>query len=494
MREFLTSRFPGFLNPLLRIGLVLPLLASAFLGGQTSDEDLAAHQSRAQRAEARQDFATAVSEYQILVRALPTNAELESNLGVALYFHRDFSQAAEAMRRAIHLKPELYAPHLFLGLAMAQLSRPDAAVPELEKAIALNSADPLAHTWLGYEYTAQSRFEKAAAQFEIAAEEKPGDQDVWFALGRCYLELGKAATAELTVSYPDGGRVWQLAAEQYEAQGKRDKALSFYAGALERRPGIESLQQKILALGGAVPTTKPGPAASHAPEDQLYDSVEQYETKSRSAFERVSQIDPNSYRAHQVLAESHVAANNYDAAIAEYRAVLEQKSDLPGIHGELCNALSRVAKIQEAIAECDAELAVSPYSADAYVQAARVRLLAGDDARAAVLLDQGLKLDRPPIVAYKLLAKVTFARRQYPETIAALTRYLSVETKDSSAYYLLARAYKAAGNPEKMNRAIADYKRTSAFAESQGQAPRALDSNRDEDAAAEIKKEEQNPF
>src|SRR5579863_5678411 len=99
---------------------ILPIFAIA----QNTDEQLAVLQQRAQVAEAKEDFATAVREYKALVQAVPKNAELESNLGVALYFNHDFPQAVDELRRAEELKPSLYAPHLFLGLSMAQLGRP----------------------------------------------------------------------------------------------------------------------------------------------------------------------------------------------------------------------------------------------------------------------------------------------------------------------------------------------------------------------------------
>lgn len=458
---------------------------------QDADEQLALHQQRARDAEAKQDFATAVREYRILVRAVPNNAELESNLGVALYFHQDFKEAAETMRRAEAQKPALYTPHLFLGLAMAQLGRPDASVPELEKAVAINSSDPLARTWLGYEYTAQSRFEQAAGQLQIAAQLKPDDQDAWFALGRCYLELGKKAAVALLHDAPDSGRSWQLAAEQYEAQGNTGKALKLYLAALHRRSDVASLREKVKALGGDPPTGSTGShTADHAEEDRLYALVHSWQAKARESFERVAQIDPDSYRAHQVLGDSLAASDRFDDAIPEYRKVLERKPDLPGIHGDLCNALSRTGRIQEAIKECEAEIARSPYSADAYVQAARLHVLTDDNAQAAALLQKAVSLHRPPASAYKLEARVEVANKQYPAAVQSLNRYLSAEPNDASAWFLLARAYKAVGNTAKMNQAIATYKKTSEAAKGTEDVQRALDTQHDHDLPGEADQKE----
>ena len=458
------------------------------------DQALALHQQRAREAETRQDFATAVREYQVLVRAVPNNPELESNLGVALYFNHQFKEAAEVLGRAETRKPGLFTPHLFLGLAMAQLGRPDAAVPELEKAVAINGADPMAHTWLGYEYTSQSRFEKAAGQLEIAAQQKPDDQDAWFALGRCNLELGKQATIELLQHDPDGGRAWQLAAEQYEAQGNREKALKLYIAALQRRPDLAGLREKIAALGGQPDAPAPAQNMSSGEDDRLYALVHSCQEKARKSFERVAQIDSDSYRAHQVLGDSLAASDRFDDAILEYRKVLERKPDLPGIHGDLCNALSRTARIQEALKECDAEIAISPYSSAAYVQVARLYVLKDDSAGAAAMLQKALALDRPPVAAYKLKAKIDLAQKQYAQAIAALNRYVSVERKDASAWFLLARAYKAVGDTTKMTQAIATYKQTSDAARGNGEVQRALDTESDHALPGESDEKEGSPL
>ena len=109
---------------------------------------------------------------------------MQSNLGVALYFNHELTQALKVFRTAINLNAGLVAPHLFSGLARYRLSDPDAAVPELEKAISLNPSDAIAHTWLGYAYSAQLRYEPALKELGIAQELDPNNVDVWFALGQ----------------------------------------------------------------------------------------------------------------------------------------------------------------------------------------------------------------------------------------------------------------------------------------------------------------------
>jgi tetratricopeptide (TPR) repeat protein len=464
----------------LKAGFVaLLLVASALhLPGQATSDDLAECQQIAQHAEERGDFGTAVREYERLANRLPRSPEVQSNLGVALYFHHDYGKAAAAFRRSIALKESLYAPHLFLGLTLAKLSHPAAAAAELKKAVAINGTDPVAHMSLGSEYTDISQFEAAIAQFKIAAQEKPEDPDIWYALGQSYLDLGNEETTRLVRLAPDGGRVWQLAGEQFEARGNSGKALELYIGAFKRRPDLEDLRTKIIALGGQPPAAKPEVSGTRALEDEIYARIKGDAALTRNAFERVALIAPDSSRAHQILANSYAAADRFEEAIKEYQMVLQRAPELPGTHAALCDALSRVGQISEAIKECEAEIALAPFNAEAYTGAARVLLLAHEDEQAENLLDKALTLESPPAFVYKLLGKLSLDQKKYRRAREMLSKYLSTETMDASAYYLLARACRFTGDQQCMDQAIAAFKRTSDAAKNTNEVQHVLDANR----------------
>ncbi len=209
---------------------------------QTIPQEAAAHARAAQDAERRNDFPTAVREYDYVLTQIPRNAEMQSNLGVALYFNHELSRAIAVFRRAMALNTNLLAPHLFSGLAWYRLSHPDAAVPELETAVHINPSDVIARTWLGYAYVAQSRYDSALKEFQAACQLDPNNIDVWYALGQTQLQIGKAATLQLLGIAPDGGRTWQLAGEQAQLQGNRRDALEDFMGAFHRRPDLTELR------------------------------------------------------------------------------------------------------------------------------------------------------------------------------------------------------------------------------------------------------------
>lgn len=453
---------------------VLAASMTMSLFAQSPADDLSMHAEHAQQAEKQGDFSTAVREYQYLARQLPRNAELQSNLGVALYFNHQWEQAIAVFHKALTLNANLLAPHLFTGLAWYQLSKPDAAVPELETAVRLRSSDVLARTWLGYAYVAQSRYEAAAKQFQEVTSLAPDNIDAWYALGQAWLEIGRQRTIALLKAAPDSGRVWQLAGEQLRSQGDRNKALADFEQANTRRPDIPELRGAVEELGGKPVANAGTKAASHSQEDTLYAGAHEAEQKSRAAFERVLSAAPDSYRARQIMADAYVLAQQDDKAIAEYRSVLQLKPDLPGIHEAIGSALLRSGKSAEALTEIEAELKLQPRSASVNTLLGQTLLLLGNNDDAEKTLRSALLMDRPPADAYRLLGKLELHRNDYPAAAENLNRYLAVEKNDAAAWYLLSRAYRGLGEKQQMDHALGQFAKLSQDAKARGQAQNEL--------------------
>lgn len=444
------------------------------MGAQVVTQDMAAHARLAQDAERRNDFPAAVHEYQLLASALPKSAEVQSNLGVALYFDDQLRPALAAFHRAIALNSGLMAPHLFSGLAWYRLSNPDAAVHELERAVRINSTDPIAHTWLGYAYSAQSRDEAALKEFQEASKLDPKNIDVWYALGNTWLQIGKESTLKLLALAPNGARVWELAGEQCQMRGDRKAALIDFQEAAKRRPDITELNERIVSLGGRVAPGHVEDAQSQKVEDALYEKAHDAERESDAAFQRVEQLDPNSYRAHQIMATAFASEKQDAQAIAEYREVLKLKPDVEGIHEALGEALVRSGKLAEGLSEFEAEMKAQPFSASAHMNAGRALLMLGRDDEAGKMLNAAAGLDRPPLETYLLLGKLDVRRREYRGAVTMLTHYTSLETGNSTAYFLLAMAYRGLGERDQMGRAIAQYKKTSEDAKERSGAQKEL--------------------
>jgi tetratricopeptide (TPR) repeat protein len=441
--------------------LIFAVGMAATLQAQTPPEGMAAHAQAAHDAEQKGDFATAVWEYEYLAKELPRSGEMQSNLGVALYFNHQWEHAIAVFRKAVALNPNLLAPHLFSGLAWYQLAKPDQAVRELERAATLQPSDVLTNIWLGYAYVAQSNYAAAARAFGKVCALAPDNVDAWYSLGQADLEIGRQATWKLLSVAPNGGRAWQLAAEQFQLQGDQKKAREAFEQANARRPDIAELRTAVVATGGKPTTTTVAEPSGSRDEDELYHQAHDAEEQSRTAWEKVSAIAPDSYRAHQIIADALAAEQQDESAIAEYRTVLRLKPDLPGIREAIGSSLLRMGKSADALQEFQAELQLQPRSASVNTAVGQTLLLTGKDEEAEKILQGALLMDRPPVDIYRLLGQVELHAAHYQEAASHLSHYLSVEKDDATAYYLLSRAYRGLGDKERMNQALSSYEKVS---------------------------------
>ncbi|MGH9515385.1 MAG: tetratricopeptide repeat protein [Terriglobales bacterium] len=448
------------------------------LCGQAVPPQALTHAQAAVRAEQRGDFATAVHEYESVVRMLPINAEMKSNLGVALYFDHDLSRAIKVFGQAISRNPQLFAPHLFSGLARYRLSDPDAAVPELEKAVRLKPSDVIAHTWLGYAYNAQGSYEPALKELRKAQQLDPDNLDVWFALGQNYLEIGRQATQQLLTVAPDGARAWQLSGEQLKLKGDTKGAVENFMAALNRRPQLSEVRIQVTELGGNAPPA-PDPASQRSPdyskEDALYRQAHDAEDQARVAFERIAQIAPDSYRTHQIMADALFAQEQYAKSLEEYRMVVKLKPDLPGIHEAIGNILLRTNKPQEALAEFQSELIIQPRSAGAFTNVGQAMIILGNDKGAGEIFAKAIQLDRPPPELYRLMGKVDLHLNNYFAAAKELNQYATLKPRDATAYYLLSKAYRGLGDKAQMQQALARFQETSRDAKARSHAQMELE-------------------
>jgi protein O-GlcNAc transferase len=450
-------------------GLGLLLLVSP-AAAQEATNEIARHAEAAKQAQARGDFATAIQELTALARLLPERADVQSNLGLAYFFDNQPKEALVAFEKALEIDPDLVSALIFSGIAHQTLSRPARAIPLLERAVALAPADPVAHTWLAHSYVAQARPREAVEHFLIASRHAPRDVDIWYGLGQAYLQLGRDAVMRLAEIAPRGARMAQLSGDIWLLRGEPQNALTMYEEALKRRPELVELKPVIEQLrerqGTDSPRDLPAPARpakdSSSAEDAQYLAATDSREQAQRAFEQISAIDADSYRAHQVMAESLEAQERVDEAIAEYRRVLRAKPDLPSVHLAMGNLLMSEGRAKEALDEYRQELRVRPAEAEVHYRMGRSFLVLGMADEAEASLERALALADPPAAVHRELGRLYLTRGKPADAARALTTYVGSTNDDASAHYLLVRAYRALGDTAAAGRHLAIYERLSA--------------------------------
>lgn len=176
-----------------------------------------------------------------------------------------------------------------------------------------------------------------------------------------------------------------------------------------------------------------------------------YEKLATTAYLSLFQLDPNSYRLHQLTGDLEAAKGNDGKAIEEYRVAVALKPSLPNLHYSLGHLLWKDLKVNEARQELEAELAVNPRHAGALNDLGNTYLLEHQPDKALPYLSRALaanpqnpEIHRDLGTAYSELGDYAKAETEFEVAAPA--------DRDGSVHYKLARVYQALGQKEKAAR------------------------------------------
>src|ERR1700678_2070515 len=132
----------------------------------------------------------------------------------------DYAQAMKSFERAIHLKPSLYVPNLFLGIDSLHAANTRAAIQSLVKAEGINKMDPEAPLELGRAYSSADNFPAAQKEFARAAELNPAQSDAWLGEGLAYLDQVEVDARKLSTDAPQSAYAQALYGESMTRQAR----------------------------------------------------------------------------------------------------------------------------------------------------------------------------------------------------------------------------------------------------------------------------------
>lgn len=193
-------------------------------------------------------------------------------------------------------------------------------------------------------------------------------------------------------------------------------------------------ETKLLALLGANPrSTK-----------TRYLLAKTYEHLSLRVLARMFQLDPNSYRVHQLLGRIYEYRWQSEKAIAEYRAALRMNPTLPGLHLAIGEVLWKASQFDAALAEFKAEIKVNPYDARPYAEMGTILVKKRESARALPYLTRALQLQPDLVLVHKYLGIAYYQQQDYAKAKEELKKALPID-HDGSVHYLLGTVYRALG-------------------------------------------------
>jgi tetratricopeptide (TPR) repeat protein len=193
----------------------------------------------------------------------------------------------------------------------------------------------------------------------------------------------------------------------------------------------------------------------------LYIMTHYFSQLATRAAQEMAAVAPASYQAHELEAESLESQGSWDAAGNEYRKILEQDPNLPGIHYRLGRvALSKTestANTEGARKEFEAELKIdsSDAAAGAEFWLGEIARRAGEWNAAISHFTNASKLDSGFAEAYLALGMALNSAERFPEAVASLERYVKMLPADAAGHYQLSMAYARTGRKEEAVREMA---------------------------------------
>jgi Tfp pilus assembly protein PilF len=207
--------------------------------------------------------------------------------------------------------------------------------------------------------------------------------------------------------------------------------------------------------------------------DVLYVAVHAYSDLSTMASQELARDDAGSYQAHELLAEAFESQGKWDDAEKEYRGILQQNPNLPGIHFRLGRLLlSRpnpsADAANEAKQEFVDELKIDPKNAGAEYVLGELARQAQQWDEAAAHFSRAAKLDPQFGEAFLGLGMALIAEKQFADAVAPLQTAVKLAPRNPNAHYNLALAYSRSGHKEEGEKEFAIHQ--SLIGESNGQA------------------------
>jgi predicted Zn-dependent protease len=450
-------------------------------------------------------YAEAVPVYRDLVKAVPGNAGVLTNLGMALHLSGEDAEAIAPLEAAFKLDPDSVPAALFLGTTRLGLGRTAAAVVPLQKAVRLQPENREARSLLADALVTLDRHAEAEPHLRRLSRAYPKDPVVWFALGKAYEALAGQAFGRLLERDPESPLTLALVAEARLDAGQTTAAFQLYRRALERAPA-----QRGLHAGVAEVYRRTGHADWAAVEEEKEKRLPRADCardtlecafaagKHREVLAAASKLEApaasfwlaRSCNALAVEAFARLEALPPSASSHEWTASMQRNE---GRHAESAEEWRKAIALAPGDPRLKLELAVTlrlNQDLEGAQQVLEGLLRAGGDSpEASYLLGDVLLARQQPEPAVPLLEKAVRLAPGLLEAHGALGRAYALvgrpgdavphleqalaTDQDGSLRYQLARSYQAIGRAEDARRALADYeefrKAVGVGSEAQGQ-------------------------
>src|SRR5579875_447885 len=408
------------------ISLSLLLFASSNFSDQNSRQPAVIHEFQEARAAEQQGYyAAALTHYQHILTLNRRIAQVYSNMGLDYYRLKRYPQAAEALKDALKLQPDLLGAQVMLGLTEFKLGQFESSLGHLKEALKVQPANREVRLFLVQDQMALDRFDLAFARQTL--QRFPKDAELHYIIGLAALERVRDI-AHHANSMGEKSPVFQwISLRQDEQQ--------------QNWPGAEKHREILKKLSA---TTTPPPLVRE------YDALT---SLVNECFTTVMESSPDSTYAHSVRGYMDESQNRVTEALAEYRKA--------GNHFAAGRLLAQNFRLPEAAEELRAAVDADPENRLALAELAQVYVQEHRPAAALPILRRILTEYPHDAEAWADFGKAQISLNQITEGIHSLQTALKLNPTQVSLHYELAMAYRKLGDAVRAQQEIQKFRQAS---------------------------------
>jgi tetratricopeptide (TPR) repeat protein len=321
--------------------------------------------------------------------------------------------------------------------------KPELAIPELRKVIALEPNNVEARANIGVLLFFSGQYKDAVPQLRAAVQLQPN-------LSRIQALLGIAE--EHTADFPDARKDLEASFPLLEDKKFKSQAGLELIGIYTQTGNLD----QAVSIVGQLQKSDP-----ENPEVQ-YAAYRTYADLAGESMLNLSLIAPDSAQMHQVMAHEETRLGNNAGAIANYRKAIAIDPHLPGVHfelAELLNASDDTAAKKEAEQEYRAALEANPMDEKSESRLGEIDAQKGDAAKAFQEYSKAVELQPSDSDAKLGLAKLLIDMNQTAKATALLEQTVELDPTNTTAHYRLGMLYREARRTEDAKREIDLYKK-----------------------------------
>ncbi len=458
----------------------------------------------ARAADHARDFEKAAGLYRQVLKLAPDLAEAWTNLGLVLYELNRHSEALASFAKAAELKPQLFVPQLFLGIEYLRQGQATKAVAPLRAALRLQPGHTQATYELARAYVELGNFEQAAGEYRRLLGRAPEMEQAWYGLGIAYLNWSKGAARQLLASRPPSPYGNILLAEFLAASGAASAAEENYKAAVDALPSeveahlglgrfyrgrgnaeaIEKAEEEFAkarelesraAASSAVTAPEPLEAAiarwRGGEYEKALEALVAVPAKSREhraiywlsrtcmalareTFLKAVERNPQSYRAHLLLADLARDQSDNATAEAEYRKAAALARSDPEVQLLFIQYLAARQLDEELFDRAGEVVRRFPHHPALNCEYAKLLLKRNRHSEAASYFEKSLQADPAFAAARAGLAEAHAAAGDIEKAIAEMKPALRAD-RDGSFHYRIARWYQETGRAREAREAFA---------------------------------------